>query len=153
MPIFSRNVFVSDNGDQVATAGALLAAAEAADLDPSVVQVLPGFQGFIVPPEIASGGEGLALVITEPADGDEVDPLTPIRGTAPASSTVDLYMDSSNAGQTPVSSVEAAGDGAFEFAGSTPMEVSPEGIAVGVGPRRSSKVTVTIAPAKSKEKS
>jgi hypothetical protein len=100
--------------------------------------------GFTFTP---GGGEELGdeLAITEPVDGAEVDPLVTIRGTAPAGSTVDLYMDSSADGTVPVSSVTADENGAFEFAGTTPMEVSPEGITVGVGDERSSKVTVTIA--------
>jgi hypothetical protein len=135
-------------GDDRATARSLLEAADAASLPPSVVRVAAGFRGFVVPEELAPAGPALDLVITEPTDGAEVDPLAAIRGTgALAGSTVDLYMDSSDDGQVPVSSVTADGSGAFEFAGSTPLEVSPEHIAVGVGDERSSKVTVTIAPA------
>lgn len=141
-PAEGRNAFVPNAGDQKGTATALLEAAEAAGLPPSVVQDLPGFDGWVVPPEIAPTAPVVALAITEPKDGDEVDPLVAIRGTAPTGSTVDLYMDSSPGG--PVGSVQAA-DGRFEFTGSTPLEVSPEGIAVGVGEDRSSKVNVTVA--------
>jgi hypothetical protein len=89
------------------------------------------------------GGGADTLRITEPVDGDAVDPLVTIRGEgAEDGDTVDLYMDSSPG--APVASVPAAADGSFEFTGSTPLEVSPEGITVGVGAKRSAKITVTV---------
>jgi hypothetical protein len=45
--------FVAEGDDPSQTARDLLAAAEAADLDPSVVKVAAGYQGFIVPDSIA----------------------------------------------------------------------------------------------------
>jgi hypothetical protein len=139
--------YVPSYGDPTGTARALLEAAEAAGLPASVVRVAPGFDGYFVPEDLQV--EVTGLVITEPADGAEVDPLVTIRGRgAPADSTVDLYMDSAWDGQEPVSSVTADSSGAFEFVGSTPLEVSPEGIAVGVGETRSPKVTVTLAAAR-----
>ena len=112
---------------------------------------LPPWDGTGIPLPVGDDGYPVVpdvdrtLHITEPVDGATVDPLVVIRGRgAPDGATVDLYMDSSDSGTIPVASVTAAADGTFEFAGSTPLEVSPEGIVVGVGEDRSPKVTVTV---------
>lgn len=109
------------------------------------VEGFPPWDGTGIPfPTGWDGPVTSTLVITEPEDGAEVDPLVTIRGTgAQDGDTVDLYMDSSPG--APVASVTAEADGSFEFAGTTPLEVSPEGIQVGVGTARSPKIHVTLA--------
>jgi hypothetical protein len=103
---------------------------------------VPGM-GSVLPP-----APGNSLTITEPTDGAVVDPLVIIRGTgAESGASVDLYVDSNDNGNTAVDTVTAGSDGGFEFTGSTPLEVSPEGIVVGVGEDRSAKVTVTLEAA------
>lgn len=112
---------------------------------------LPPWDGTGIPLPVSDDGwpvvpdEDRTLRITSPVDGDLVDPLVTIRGQgAPAGATVDLYTDSAYGGQEPVASTTADEYGRFEFTGSTPLEVTPEGLVVGVDDERSPKVTVDV---------
>jgi len=54
MTVNEADGFVPNGEDSEATARSLLEAAQAADLDPSVVRVAPGFGGYFVPASLAA---------------------------------------------------------------------------------------------------